>query len=200
MFLLNIIFGMIIVASPGWTQDVIDHGPTGTTNHDYFDPKEDTQRLLSNIEYHHFLKGPVFQAKFRAGNYRGALEEVNYVLERFVNHPEALSMLVLLSRLTKNSALPIRYFEHALRLYPQYPTTYAQYGAYLVELGQIDAGIAKLQRAIEIDPKLPGAYIGLTSAFVKKGNLELARKTARQARALGYRGKLAIVFDEEASE
>jgi Tfp pilus assembly protein PilF len=42
-----------------------------------------------------------------------------------------------------------------------------------------------LKKAIEIDPKLSIAFKWLSEAYIKKGDIELARKTAEKAKELG---------------
>jgi Tfp pilus assembly protein PilF len=68
---------------------------------------------------------------------------------------------------------------------------------YLVDIGKIDAGIQKLQKAIEIDPGLGQAHAWLAKAYYKNGNSELARQAAEKAKALGYRGKITWQSSEE---
>ncbi len=115
------------------------------------------------------------------------IADLNYTLDKFANHPKALMLLGIGARIRKTPLLPIAYYERALRLYPQYALTHAQYGGYLAEIGQINEGIAKLQRAIEMDPKLALAYEWLSKAYTKIGNLEMAGKTAEKAKELGLK-------------
>lgn len=126
----------------------------------------------------------------RQGNYPMAMEDINFALRYFPNHPQGLQLLGVVARLQKKPALPIAYFERALSLFPQYAVTYAQYGAYLVEIGDYKSGIDKLLKAVELDPKLVGAHVLLSKAYVKIGDMQLARKSADVAKELGYVGNL----------
>jgi Tfp pilus assembly protein PilF len=155
-------------------------------NQDYFIANQyrETKELLYLLERHHLNQRVL--TDFSAGRFNYALTDIQYILERMVNHPKALELMGSIARLTKAPSLPIPYYENALKLYPQYALTHAQYGAYLVDIGRIDAGIAKLKQAIEMDPKLAAAYAWLAKAYLKTGNQELARQAAEQAKALGY--------------
>jgi Tfp pilus assembly protein PilF len=121
---------------------------------------------------------------------RGAVSDVKYTLDRFANHPKGLMMAGFVANITKQSSLAVSYFERALSLYPQYALTHAQYGMYLISAGHTDQGIAKLNRAIEMDPKLVAAYVPLAQAYYRSGKRELGRQAAEKARELGYKGKI----------
>jgi Tfp pilus assembly protein PilF len=101
-------------------------------------------------------------------------------------------MAGVVSQLIKKRSLAVYYFERALKLYPRYAITHAQYGAYLVGIGETEAGIGRLKEAIEIDPKLTAAYVVLAKAYNKVGNLDLAQQAAEKARDLGYKGEVPL--------
>ena len=124
-----------------------------------------------------------------SGNYSQAYQELYYVLDRIPNHPKGLQILGSLAQLTKKESIAVSYYEKALSKYPQWPLTYAQYGQFLLEIGQVDNAIEKLKRATEIDPKLVGGFALLAKAYSKKGNNDLAREAAAKAKELGYQGK-----------
>ena len=164
-------------------------------NQDYFTANQYPmiKRLLWSVETNH-LDDRVLQLytaeSRKSDSYKYALENVKYVLEKFPNHPKALMVMSSVARLMKASAIPIPYYKNALRLYPQHAITQAQYGNYLVEIGQVDPGIESLKQAIETEPGLALAHAWLADAYVKKGDLELARLAAEEARKLGYKGEL----------
>lgn len=158
----------------------------GTTpEHDYFAAYQSTEikEILYLVDVAHTNK---VMDRIRDGSIGYAIAEVKYALGKFPNHPKALMLIGLVAKLNKTSSLPIPYYEKALKLYPQYSLTHAQYGAYLVSIGRIDVGITKLREAIEIDPKLATAHAWLAQAYSKNGNPELARQAAEQARTVGY--------------
>jgi len=172
-------------------QTGIDHGPTGTANLDYFNPTNDGHMkwLINDIETHH-LK-PALRW-FAEGDVKKARVDLDYLLARLVNHPQALAFGGLLAKSIKNPSLGMNYFERALRLYPQYALTRAQYGKYLTEIDRMDVGIEELKKALEMDSTLIAGHIWLAAAYLKSGNAELARQAAEQARSLGYKGDLKI--------
>ena len=181
---------MVFWGVAGYAQDGIDHGPTGTLNLDYFNPQNDRHiAWLINDQNKHHLE-PAF-SDFAKGDMKGAMSALDWLLVRFVNHPEALSLAGIVARATKNLLWAVPHYERALRVYPQYALTHAQYGKFLVDIGSIDAGIEKLKTAVEMDRKLGTAYGWLAAAYSKKGNTALARENAEQARSLGYKGNLS---------
>jgi Tfp pilus assembly protein PilF len=155
--------------------------------HDYFAVSTSTptiQDYLRHVESFHVNK---IQERFRQGDVNLARGDIKYTLDRFPNHPKALMLAGMGARLTKSPAFATAYYEKALKLYPQHALTHAQYGLYLVDIGQTAKGIAKLQYAVEMDPKLAVAHAWLAKAYAKSGNTELARQVAERATTLGYK-------------
>lgn len=144
-------------------------GEEGWLNQNYFDAAKTTfsTELLLNAERNHFAQGN-FWSKYKAGNLGYALEDLKYVLLVFPNHPKALHMLGLICRTTKDNLTPIIYFEKAVRLFPQEAYTEAQYGAYLISIGEQSAAIARLNEALRIDPNLTFAQALLAEAQEKE--------------------------------
>src|SRR5688500_13355544 len=160
------------------------------TVYDYFDAGKDRtvkQRLQAVEQYH--MNKDVFD-NIASGKYKYALGDIDFTLRYFPNHPRGLQLLTTVAALTKNRALPISYFEKAIALYPTHAITHAQYGWYLVTIGDLDKGIQTLKYAIEMDPKLTAGHVWLAHAYEKKGDNELARQAKERAKELGYNGKL----------
>ncbi|MGH7301842.1 MAG: tetratricopeptide repeat protein [Candidatus Rokuibacteriota bacterium] len=168
----------------------IDHGQWGTANHDYFSDDPTVKALLKNVELNHMVKhvlGP-----YQVGRYNDSIDNLQYTLVRFPNHPHALVLMGLLAKTTKNFTLPIEYFQKALTLYPHYAITHALFGQYLVDIGMVGPGVERLNDALKVDPNLSQAYAGLAVAHQKMGHRDQARTFAQRARELGYRGKLDL--------
>jgi predicted Zn-dependent protease len=188
-----IILGVTALAS---AQGVIDDVGKGTANHNYFvaNQKDDLKLLLFQVETHHLKPCPHSDSgiyeDIAKGRYDYAQGDLTYILERFVNHPIALQLITPVAHATRQSGWGIQWFEHALKLYPKYAVTIAQYGSYLVEIGDGPAGIEKLESATKMDSKLTAAYVWLSKAYTKEGNLKAARQAADKARELGYKGRL----------
>jgi tetratricopeptide (TPR) repeat protein len=166
-------------------------------DNDYFtaDQNRDVKDLLRVNEAYH-LNNEVMD-DFNAGRFDIVFRNLRYILKRFPNHPEALMLLGSVAILKKEPSLAIPYYTKALSLYPQYAIIHAQFGAYLIDIGQIDSAIASLNKAIRINPNSAFAHARLAQAYYKSGNLELARQAAEQAKALGYKGKLLREILEE---
>ena len=169
-----------------------DRGLTGTFNRDYFWAVNQTNYwrglATSDVVTNHINPAANYIAR---GDYARAKRELEFVLTRFVNHPQALVLVGMVARGNKDSAWGMRNFERALGLYPEYALTHAQYGRFLVDLGQLNDGIQRLKHALEMDPKLAAGYEWLASAYTKIGEVELARETRERAQSLGLGGKTA---------
>ncbi len=155
-------------------------------NQDYYtaDQHPETLHLLRIVEYGHFSQ-PMFD-NFRTGYYKGVIGDLDYVLVRIANHPGALSLLSTVAVMTKVNNLPIPYYENALKLYPGYAFTHAQYGYYLLEISAFDKAVDHLKDAVKLDPKLAAGHAWLAEAYYKTGKLELAKKEEAAAKGLGY--------------
>jgi predicted Zn-dependent protease len=160
------------------------------TVYDYFDASTDriVKQRLQAVERFHMNK-ELFDG-IANGKYKYALGDIDFTLRYFPNHPRGLQLLTTVAVLAKNRALPIRYFEKAIALYPSHAITHAQYGWYFVTIGDFENGLQKIKHAIEMDPKLIAGYVWLAQAYEKKGDLQLAREARERAKELGYKGQL----------
>ena len=91
---------------------------------------------------------------FRSGDYNNTLADCDYTLTRFPNHPGGLNLVCEIAKATDRPSMPLTYFERALKYYPQYAFTHAQYGHYLLDIGATSAGTAELRDALRLDPNL----------------------------------------------
>lgn len=145
-------------------------------NQDYFTIPfiSDAARLIPIVENGHLgLKTNPrgFWPYFNARQYALAIGELNYTLGVFCNHPRALHLLGICARAMNQPDIPIAYYEKAIRYYPKQPFTHAQYGTYLVEIGETVHGIRELNAALALDPEQPLALASLEKA---KRNMALA--------------------------
>jgi predicted Zn-dependent protease len=154
---------------------------------DYFTADKAPTSYLRILESAHVRTIPDWINKGRINN---AIADIRYTLDRFPNHPVSLQQLSMVAQMTKNTALAVNYFERAINLFPQYALTHSQYGLFLVSVNNLDTGIQHLKQSVEMEPKLPAGYAGLAHAYAKKGDLERAREAAKNARELGFAGKL----------
>jgi tetratricopeptide (TPR) repeat protein len=175
----------------------VDHlGPERSTEgHDYYDPS--SKKLNQLVEDAHVKQiMPNIKLAFSLGGIykkrrlEQALREINYSLHRIVNNPKALALSATVANLLGRPKIPINYYERAIRLYPKPAMPWAQYGNFLVGLGEFEDGIKRLKVAIEIDPNLAPAYGWLAWAYEKNGNSELAEEYTKKAKEKGFKGKL----------
>ena len=161
---------------------------TSGASHDYFTAEQDgVKGYLDNMTINHLDK---VTGWIQQGRFDNAVLDLKYVLDRFPNQPRALQLLPVVASLSKNQALAVTYFEKAVRQFPQYALTHAQYGLFLISNGNVDEGIEQFNQSITIDPKSAAGHAGLAHAYAKKGNMEQARDAAKKARELGFNGKL----------
>jgi tetratricopeptide (TPR) repeat protein len=163
---------------------------------DYFSPKLNLA-LLHNVEAAHFSADNFFM-KYNSLQYEYALEELKYALFVYPNHPKVLMMLESIARLTNQRALPLPYYERALKLFTQHAFTYYQFGQYLLEVGHVNPAIISLERAISIDGTLAAPYACLARAHKKNGRMDLAQESAKKAIELGYKGDILAEIGKKA--
>ncbi|MEW5977989.1 MAG: tetratricopeptide repeat protein [Acidobacteriota bacterium] len=179
----SVLAGLLALAGIAHSQEKL--------NNDYFAPDRDNS-ALATVERYHLAPGTDFWKMFRAREYHYAIQDMYFVLRYFPNHPKALTLLGSLARLMKQPSLPISHFQKAITLFPQHAITHAQFGNYLAAIDQVDPAIEQLKEAVQLDPKLAVAYGWLAEAYAKKGEAELAREAAEQARQLGYRKPASV--------
>ena len=158
---------------------------------DYFEVKSSRaamERLRAVEQYH--MNREVYQ-NVTSGKYNYALADIKFTLNYFPNHPTALQLLTTIAVLSKQRSMPIAFFERAVALFPQRAMTHAQYGHYMVSVGDLEGGIQKLKYATELDPDLIPGHVWLSLAYERKGDATLARKARERARELGYSGKFS---------
>jgi predicted Zn-dependent protease len=168
-----------------------------TVNNDYYAASYDpwVKMILKSVEENHIATstyepgGGGVVRLIQIGKLDAAVSELKYVLERIVNHPMALHLLGQVARRANNPYLPVEFYERAIRLYPGYAFTHVQYGKYLMDIGNLNGGIAQFQKAVVLDPQLPSAYAALAQAYAKSGKHELARQATDKAKELGYKDK-----------
>lgn len=181
---------------------LIAHDPKGPTlNHDYYAGSTDpfVAQLISLVERAHvhnilpdLRKGLAAPPNLKKGWYQQAWNEIEYTLARLVNHPKALMLAPLVAKELGRPLSPVKFFERALKLYPQHAITHAQYGKFLMDIGRIQNAIDELSKAIKLDPQLSIGYAWLSMAYQKKGDQALAQTFAEKAKALGYKGRLDL--------
>ncbi len=160
-------------------------------NQDYFTVENgtpDEREFINVVERPHL--GPKtnprgFWKYFNAGRYMDSFVDLRYVLCVFPNHPRALQLLCVVSKLVNMPDIPVAYFEKAIKLFPNRAFTHAQYGAYLVDLGESTAGIMELEKALTLDPDLLQARAWLSKARRELGLPDTSAVTGAPALSAG---------------
>ena len=139
--------------------------PVSGGNYDYFAAlgTPGLGKYLEILTNRH--QGQLVWSRFWSGNYKEPLGDCQYTLERFPNHPRALHLLAEIAKATNDVSMAIPHFEYALKLYPQYAFTHAQYGHYLLDIGAVQAGVGELREALRIEPKQFQAKAWLAEAL-----------------------------------
>jgi tetratricopeptide (TPR) repeat protein len=108
---------------------------------------------VQTVETHHLADNNFWQ-RYRDRNFVWALGDLLFILRYVPNHPKALYLMSFDPNLNTDQSLIIQHYERAIRLYPRSAYTFAQYGHYLVSIGQEKVGISFLDEAIQLDPDL----------------------------------------------
>lgn len=159
------------------------------TGQDYYTANQspNIQGLLQSVERAHLKNVSPWIMK---RGYDYALKELDYTLVTFPNHPEGLQLLWLYAKATRKPSVAFPYFDTAVRMYPQYAETHFLYGIFLVEFDLVKEGILRLEKALEIEPKMAIALAWIAKAHAKAGEDGKARESARKAIEMGYEGNL----------
>ncbi len=159
------------------------HAQQRALDQDFFTANDtpENKELLEDVDFYHTREAAKF---IQEGNTESALLELIFTLESFPNHPRALQLVGAIARIRKVPEVAIPFYQKALRLYPQYALTHAQYGGFLVDVDQAEEGVVKLKRAIEMDPELAIAHKWLSRAYAKMGLQEWSRQAAEKAKDL----------------
>ena len=183
------ILAVLLLAFPVSAQRMGDDVPW--VNKDYFKAGEnaDNKELLGNVERNH-MGASNFYKHWVRGELGAAIADLRYTLWVFPNHAKALHYLGRLSILSKEPTVAIPYFEKAIEMFPEYAYTRAQFGAYLSDIGQLDAAIEMLDQALVMDAGLAPAHAWLSVAYTRLGKTDLAQKSEARARELGFKGTI----------
>lgn len=157
--------------------------PWTWVNNDYFTAGRDAavSDILWKVEDAHL--GPKnnkrgFWPWYLRGQVEIAVGDLRYALWVFPNHPRALHMLEVCAEDLHLPSLPIAYYEKAIRYFPRSAYTQAQYGRYLVHVGEVRVGIERLEEAVRLDPDLVQARAWLSEA---NGRLGLFQRPGQPA-------------------
>lgn len=139
--------------------------------------------ILENVEKYHLSQGI---DKFKQGKYEYAWSEFAFMLHYFPNHPKALKLIGELSIQMENPSRAERYYETALRLFPDESETHAVYGIFLHRLEKYTQATEAYQRAIALNDKAVDYHYNLGLAYYALNDFEKAHAQATIAYNKGY--------------
>ncbi|KAF3456705.1 hypothetical protein FNV43_RR01359 [Rhamnella rubrinervis] len=122
--------------------------------------------------------------KYKAGNFKQALEHSNSVYERNPQRTDNLLLLGAIHYQLREYDMCIAKNEEALRINPHFAECYGNMANAWKEKGNIDVAIRYYLIAIELRPNFADAWSNLASAYLRKGRFNEAAQCCRQALAL----------------
>jgi predicted Zn-dependent protease len=152
------------------------------TSGDYFDPSN--HQLLSNLKKNHLA--PALRELDRNALHE-AQSDVDFILKYVPNHVEALALNEAIAKARNLPEQALLRYATALELYPEHAITHVQFGAYLLDLGRVQAAIDSLNAAVKLDPELGLAHSYLAKAYRRTGDTQ--RAAAEEAEAQRYSGR-----------
>ncbi len=135
------------------------------------------------VEKYHLGKA---RDKLRSKFYGPAMNDINFMLRHFPNHPQALMLLDEAGRGQGQPNLALRYFKAAIDAYPNEGMTYLTYGMFLQKRGKLADAIEQYQLALKMNPNLPDGHYNLGLALVASKRYAEANEHALAAYRLGH--------------
>jgi len=115
-----------------------------------------------------------------------AWDDIEFILRRFPNHPQALLIATELSLRLDERARVHRYMERAVTFDPRPAEPWILYGIFLHRWGDYAGAVEKYRAALERNPEHPEAWYNLGLAYFALKRYDEAEEAARKAYALGY--------------
>ncbi|KAL2924073.1 putative UDP-N-acetylglucosamine--peptide N-acetylglucosaminyltransferase SEC [Bienertia sinuspersici] len=122
--------------------------------------------------------------KYKAGNYKQALDFSNILFERNPRRTDNLLLLGAIYYQLHDFDTCISKNEEALRIDPHFAECYGNMANAWKEKGDIDLAIRYYLVAIELRPNFADAWSNLANAYMRKGRATEAAQCCRQALAL----------------
>ncbi|HUI60604.1 MAG TPA: sulfotransferase [Steroidobacteraceae bacterium] len=113
-----------------------------------------------------------------------AAQQAAEILRVAPDHPEAMLLLGVASRMTGQIDLALATLERLVATQPNWAAAHYEWGVTLGEVGRADAAVPALQRAVALKPDLPDAWREIASQLTALGDREGAdRAYARHIKA-----------------
>jgi tetratricopeptide (TPR) repeat protein len=155
-------------------------------NLDFYAPRSaQHKQTLSNVEQFHMAP-----ARVHIGNkqYASALADLEFVLNYFSNHPQALVSLSDLCQAWKSpqcDRAAERRFQSAIERNPEVAQSHVVQALYLHRNGKVEEAVRSYKRAIELAPDSLNAHYNIGLAYFDLKQYDLANLHAQKSYALG---------------
>lgn len=145
----------------------------------------ESAQALRNVETYHIEPGV---QRMKQRNYGGALQDFEFILGFFPNHPKALTLISELCDLNWKAPQcnPEPYFQRAIEINPKASQTYVVYGLHMHRRKSLDRAVDNYKRALELNPASSNAHYNLGLAYFDMKRFELANQHAQAGYALGF--------------
>jgi tetratricopeptide (TPR) repeat protein len=139
--------------------------------------------LLKSVEHWHLGKGI---EKMNAGRYAHALDEFEFILRKFPNHPRALALAADVSLKAGRAGQGEEFLRRAVEVNPTAARTQVIYGVFLQKSGRLEEAVRHYRTATELEPDSAEAHYNLGLAYVALKRFDAALESAYKAYALGH--------------
>jgi tetratricopeptide (TPR) repeat protein len=155
-------------------------------NRDYYTAKltKEGAELLKNVELYHI--GPGI-SRMSTHTYGGALQDFEFILDFFPNHPRGLALISELCDLKWKSPQcdADAWFQKAIDRNPHASQTYLIYGLHLQRQNHLPEAIESYKKSIDLNPVSANAHYDLALAYFDQKQFDLANRHAQISYELG---------------
>ncbi|XP_006646603.1 probable UDP-N-acetylglucosamine--peptide N-acetylglucosaminyltransferase SEC [Oryza brachyantha] len=139
---------------------------------------------LDPLEVDEGARLEIARERYRAGDYRAALEHCNAVYRANPRLLENLRLLAAVYYQLREFDMCIAKNEEAVAIQPNFPECFNSIANAWSEKGNVDLAIQFYLHAIQVRPTFADAWTNLANAYTRKGNLSQATECFHQALAL----------------
>jgi tetratricopeptide (TPR) repeat protein len=147
---------------------------------DYYTSR-DTE-LLNNLDRYHVIPA---EQKISKHLYAYARADIDFILQYYPNHPQALLLLVQLCNEPGQRCDLDMIFENAIAINPNAAGTYVTQGVSLHRVKRFADAIKAYKRALSLNPSSVNGHYNLGLAYLETKQYVLANEEAGRAYALG---------------
>ena len=174
----------IAMAAPGIAVAQGTGSVVGTWDYYRAGASAESVQALRNVEQYHIEPGV---QRMRQTNYAGALEDFEFILNYFPNHPRALTLMSELCVKWKNPRCEAESrLERAIQINPKASQTYVIQGLHFQRLNARERAIGAYKQALDLNPASSNAHYNLGLAYFDLKRFDLANLHAQATYVLGF--------------